>query len=72
MLICNFLNLIIINKGTQPWTRTYISLVSDPDLGYANDDYIGCDTLENSDFVIMVQITIPYMELLLQQLVFFY
>ena len=28
-----FLKFEIINKGTQPWTRTYISFVSDPDLG---------------------------------------
>jgi hypothetical protein len=39
-----FLKFVIINKGAQPWTRTYFSLVSDPDLGNANDDYIGCDT----------------------------
>jgi hypothetical protein len=39
-----FIKYIIINKATQPWTRTYFSIVSDPDLGYANDDYIGCDT----------------------------
>ena len=39
-----FLKFVIINKGTQPWTRTFFSLVSDPDLGNANDDYVGCDT----------------------------
>ena len=39
-----FMKFVIINKGTQPWTRTYFSLISDVDLGYANDDYIGCDT----------------------------
>jgi hypothetical protein len=39
-----FLKFVIINKGTQPWTRTYFSLVTDPDLGWANDDYVGCDT----------------------------
>ena len=35
----------IINKGTQRWDSVYFSLVCDPDLGDANDDYIGCDTL---------------------------
>ena len=39
-----FLKFVIINKGLQPWTRTYLSLISDTDLGWANDDYIGCDT----------------------------
>ncbi len=45
-----FLKFVIINKGTQPWTRTYFALVSDPDLGWANDDYIGCDTVRNLDY----------------------
>jgi hypothetical protein len=40
-----FLRFVVINKGTQSWTRTYFSLVSDPDLGYASDDYVGCDTV---------------------------
>jgi hypothetical protein len=42
-----FLKYDVINKGTQPWTGTYFSIVSDPDLGWANDDYIGCDTTRN-------------------------
>jgi photosystem II stability/assembly factor-like uncharacterized protein len=39
-----FLKFVIINKSNQPWTRAYFSLVSDPDIGSADDDYIGCDT----------------------------
>jgi hypothetical protein len=39
-----FIKFVVINKGIQPWTRAYFSLVSDPDLGSATDDYIGCDT----------------------------
>ncbi len=45
-----FLKYVVINKGTQPWTRTYFSLVSDPDLGDGFDDYIGCDTSRNLGF----------------------
>jgi hypothetical protein len=45
-----FLKFVIINKGTQPWTKTYFSLVTDPDLGYTNDDYIGCDTVRKLGF----------------------
>ncbi len=35
----------IINKSTKNWNNTVISVVSDPDLGEATDDYIGCDTI---------------------------
>jgi photosystem II stability/assembly factor-like uncharacterized protein len=45
-----FLKFVIINKGLQPWTRTYLSLISDTDLGWANDDYIGCDTSRKLGF----------------------
>jgi hypothetical protein len=45
-----FLKFVIINKGLQPWTRTYLSLISDPDLGEAVDDYIGCDTTRKLGF----------------------
>ncbi len=33
----------IINRSTYTLTQTYFSQWVDPDLGYANDDYIGCD-----------------------------
>jgi len=34
----------IINKSTYAWDSTIFSVICDPDLGYANDDYIGVDT----------------------------
>jgi hypothetical protein len=39
-----FIKWAIINKSTNPWNSTYFSVVCDPDLGGAEDDYIGCDT----------------------------
>lgn len=45
-----FLNWVVINKGNRPWTRTYMGVVVDPDLGDANDDYIGCDTVLNMGY----------------------
>lgn len=40
-----FLKWKIINKSHSTWNSSYFSIVADPDLGYADDDYIGCDTL---------------------------
>lgn len=42
-----FIRWDIINKSNFVWDSTRISIISDPDLGYAGDDYIGCDTLRN-------------------------
>jgi hypothetical protein len=42
-----FIKWSVINKNNSPWEKTYFSVVADPDLGYAGDDYIGCDTLKN-------------------------
>ena len=39
-----FIKFRIINKNSHSWTHTYFGFVADPDLGNANDDYIGCDT----------------------------
>ncbi|MFZ4591914.1 MAG: hypothetical protein ACOYN6_13010, partial [Ignavibacteria bacterium] len=39
-----FIKWRIINKGSNNWDSTFIGVVTDPDLGEANDDYIGCDT----------------------------
>ena len=39
-----FINWVVINKNKVPWKKTYMGVTVDPDLGYANDDYIGCDT----------------------------
>ena len=33
----------IINRSTYDLTQTYFSQWVDPDLGYADDDYVGCD-----------------------------
>lgn len=38
-----FLNQLVINKGTNTLTDTYMGLWSDPDLGYAGDDFVGCN-----------------------------
>jgi hypothetical protein len=42
-----FLSYEIINRSTKVWNNTVIGLVTDPDLGNANDDYVGCDTALN-------------------------
>lgn len=39
-----FLKWLVINKGGHRIDSTYISMWSDPDVGDANDDYVGCDT----------------------------
>ncbi|MEO6693982.1 MAG: hypothetical protein ABIO41_02145 [Ignavibacteria bacterium] len=39
-----FVNWVVINKSNVNWERTHFSVVVDPDLGFENDDYIGCDT----------------------------
>jgi Secretion system C-terminal sorting domain len=39
-----FIKWRIINKGSNNWDSTFIGVVTDPDLGDATDDYIGCDT----------------------------
>ncbi|MDY0140404.1 MAG: T9SS type A sorting domain-containing protein [Bacteroidales bacterium] len=38
-----FLNYKIINRSQTTYTDTYIGLFTDFDIGYAKDDYIGCD-----------------------------
>ncbi|MFH1851830.1 MAG: hypothetical protein ABIA75_05760 [Candidatus Neomarinimicrobiota bacterium] len=35
---------LIINKGSNTIEDMYIGIWSDPDLGNASDDYVGCDT----------------------------
>lgn len=39
-----FYNYRLINRGTLNLTKTYMATWTDADLGYAFDDYIGCDT----------------------------
>ncbi|MFA7273216.1 MAG: T9SS type A sorting domain-containing protein [Crocinitomicaceae bacterium] len=38
-----FYNYELINRGVQTLYNTYFSQWLDPDLGNANDDYVGCD-----------------------------
>jgi len=45
-----FVNWIVINKNSSSWDSTFIGVVVDPDLGYVDDDYIGCDTTENMGY----------------------
>jgi hypothetical protein len=42
-----FLKWEVINKSKKQWNRTYFLVYSDNDLGYANDDYNGCDTIRH-------------------------
>jgi hypothetical protein len=42
-----FVRWVVINRNNTAWDNTYFTLVVDPDLGEAADDYIGCDTLRN-------------------------
>ena len=39
-----------INKSGKQWDSTYIGLVNDGDMGDANDDATGCDTVKNIAF----------------------
>jgi hypothetical protein len=45
-----FIQWVVINKSPVQWTAARVSIVCDPDLGDANDDYIGCDTNLNLGF----------------------
>jgi len=42
-----FFEYVIINKNKYAWDSTFMAIVSDPDLGWALDDYIGCDSTLN-------------------------
>jgi hypothetical protein len=42
---------VVINKSGIPLDSTYITQWSDPDLGYANDDFAGCDTTRSLGYV---------------------
>lgn len=45
-----FIQFDVINKSLNTWNAVKMGIVSDPDLGYAIDDYIGCDTTLNLGF----------------------
>ncbi len=38
-----FLHLKIINRSQNTYSGTYLGVFADIDLGYSNDDYVGCD-----------------------------
>lgn len=38
-----FYNYELINRGTQTLYNTYFGQWADPDVGFATDDYVGCD-----------------------------
>src|SRR4030095_9008395 len=42
-----FFKWVLKNKNISAWDSTLISVVADPDLGFVDDDYIGCDTTRN-------------------------
>ena len=42
-----FLKWVVINKNSNAWDSTYMGIVVDPDLGWMDDDYIGCDLTKN-------------------------
>lgn len=45
-----FYNYELINRGTQTLFNTFFSKWLDPDLGGANDDYVGCDVSRGLGF----------------------
>jgi hypothetical protein len=46
-----FKSYLIINKSSQQFDSMYVCQWADPDLGFANDDYVGCDTSLSIGFV---------------------
>ncbi|MEO8514682.1 MAG: T9SS type A sorting domain-containing protein [Ignavibacteria bacterium] len=40
----------MINKSNDVWDSTYTAVACDPDLGDANDDAVGCDSVSNIAF----------------------
>ena len=45
-----FINWVVINNNSNPWDSTFMGVVVDPDLGWADDDYIGCDTTKDMGY----------------------
>ncbi len=48
---CVFVRLRVYNRGERTLDNCYFSLWSDPDLGLAGDDLVGCDTTLDLGFV---------------------
>ena len=45
-----FVNYKFFNRSTNDYHNTYLGLWTDWDIGYSNDDYVGCDVQRNSCF----------------------
>ncbi|MBU1099833.1 MAG: T9SS type A sorting domain-containing protein [Bacteroidetes bacterium] len=45
-----FKRYLLINRHDKNYTDCFIGIFSDPDIGNAADDFVGCDTLLNSEF----------------------
>lgn len=45
-----FLRYEVINKGPYQWNSVFFTVFCDPDIGDANDDYIGVDSLRRLTF----------------------
>ncbi len=45
-----FKKFVLINKNDTTWNSTYTAITADPDLGNAEDDFIGCDTTRKLGF----------------------
>ena len=41
----------VVNKSNDPYDDCYLGIFYDPDLGFANDDFVGCDTNNGYAFV---------------------
>jgi len=45
-----FLNYKIFNRSQRTYYNTYLGIFTDLDIGYAYDDYVGCDVYRSSYF----------------------
>ena len=48
---CAFMKFLLINKGSNTLDSMFITFWSDPDLGDASDDLVGCDTTRSLGYV---------------------
>lgn len=46
-----FYNYELINRGTQTLFETYFGQFADPDIGFSEDDYVGCDVSRGLGYV---------------------
>ena len=46
-----FYRINVINKGTHNYHDAYMAVWADPDLGFAQDDYVGCEVMRNLGYV---------------------